>query len=74
MKTRNDAAKILIGAGWTPTEVKQVLGNLPAPAGAGQTVAGQPWWGYLDKDWHIAGNPLVEEWLAWIDRDGSAQD
>ena len=71
MKNKQDAVKALAAAGWSSTEIKAVLTNVSEFLRPPQLVpvTGAPWWTYLNDDQFANGNPLVEDWYNWLERD-----
>ena len=64
MRTKAEAAKLLLKSGWTVSETQSVLGNVldePVP-GLSQT----PWWTWVGEDWYTGGTPIVSDWEAWL--------
>ena len=64
MRTKKEAARILVKAGWTTSEAQSVLGKFldePAP-GLSQT----PWWTWVGEEWYTGGTPIVPDWEAWV--------
>jgi len=68
MKNRLDAVKALSAAGWTPTEIKSVLGSVSKPLTAPQSHTTSPWWTCMSDDQYSDGNPLVEDWYNWLEQ------
>ena len=66
MKSKRQAAKILLAAGWSRTEIKFVLGDLSAEEDSREHFNQSPWWSWLDDASYSAGSPLVKEWEAWL--------
>ena len=64
MRTKAEAAKLLLKSGWTVSETQSVLGNtLDEPVtGLSQT----PWWTWVGEDWYTGGTPIVSDWEAWL--------
>lgn len=52
MKTRVDAAKILLDTGWTSSEVKSVLGGVPKLGIIERTQFDSPWWVWVSEEWY----------------------
>ena len=69
MKNKRDAVKALLAAGWSPTEIKSVLGNVSEFLTPAQSSTDAPWWTYMNDDQFTNGNPLVEDWYNWLERD-----
>ena len=69
MKNKRDAVTALSAAGWSPTEIKSVLGNVSEFLTPSQSGTGAPWWTFLNDDQFTDGNPLVEAWYNWLDGD-----
>ena len=69
MKNKRDAVKALSAAGWSPAEIKSVLGNVSEFPTPSQSRTDAPWWTYLDDDQFTDGNPIVEDWYNWLERD-----
>ncbi len=69
MKTKNDAVTALIEAGWTLSEIKSALGNLPDWVTLVDSGPDSAWWSCLDDDQFADGTALVEEWYTWL-KDG----
>jgi hypothetical protein len=72
MKNKRDAVKALSAAGWSPTEIKSVLGNASEFLTPAQSRTDASWWTYMNDDQFTNGNPLVEDWYNWLERDKPA--
>jgi len=64
MKTKVNAAKILLNEGWTESEVKSVLGSVPKLGITERTRTDSPWWVWSTEDWYTP-QPLIE--MVWMD-------
>lgn len=69
MKNKQDAVNALSAAGWSSTDIKSVLGNVSELLASPQPATDAPWWTYLSDDQFTNGNPLVEDWYNWLERD-----
>ena len=68
MKTKAEATRLFLAAGWTPVEIKSVLGSVPELDEAGEPGADSPWWTFLDEDQYTDGTPIVRAWEAWVEQ------
>ncbi len=66
MRTKTDAAQTLIEAGWTPRDVKFILGNVLETEKVGDVPAPTPWWSWVGEEWYTNGSPIVPDWEAWM--------
>ena len=62
-RSKTDAVKTLLAAGWTEMDVNRVLG--PSPGATHRHYA--PWWSYLDADEYQQSSPVVVEWVNWLE-------
>lgn len=64
MRTKVEAAQTLSEAGWSSTEIKQILGNA---LGQNSAVSNDtPWWTFVGEEWYTSGTPIAPDWEAWV--------
>jgi hypothetical protein len=66
MHTLMDAAKELLKAGWSTTDINNVLGISPEPAQTLTAAPKTPWWSWVGEEWYTGGTPLDADWEAWL--------
>ena len=68
MRTKSEAVKLLLGAGWTELEISAVIAPSPATKKAYRSNVNSPWWKHLSEDeTYFNGNPIVDEWVRWLE-------
>jgi hypothetical protein len=65
MHTLMDAAKQLLKAGWTTTDIKNVLGVTPEPEQPAVAAPNTPWWSWVGEEWYTGGAPLDTDSEIW---------
>ena len=64
MRTKAEAAKLLLKSGWTVSETQSVLGNvLDEPV---TNLSQTPWWTWVGEEWYTGGTQIVSDWEAWL--------
>ena len=66
MKTKVEAANILLNAGWTTLEVKSVLGSVPELSIFEQRPIASPWWLWVNEEWYTSRLPAETVWTDWM--------
>jgi hypothetical protein len=65
MKTRSEAVRTLLAAGWTLADVKSVLGDISESGlpNDNRREAPVPWWTWVNEEWYPVIDPMnVEYW------------
>ncbi len=66
MKTKSDAAKSLLAAGWTPAEINLVLGNVLELNKPENVPSDTPWWTWVGEEWYTGGTLIDANLEAWF--------
>jgi len=66
MKTKADAANILLNAGWTTLEIKSVLGSVTKLDISEQRQVDSPWWLWINEEWYTSRLPAETVWVDWM--------
>lgn len=67
MKTKAEAVKTLLAAGWTESEINQVFAATLPYKPDYQRDGSPAWWQFLDEDdLYLNGSPLVVGWVGSV--------
>ena len=68
MRTKAEAVKTLLAAGWTELEINTILQHSPPTKIHNRSNGDSPWWKHLSEDEvYFNGNPIVDEWVVWLE-------